>query len=92
MSWSQITFVVDANNVERLSSMLEAFLAQAITTENAGEDEFYEVAFPGTPDWQKVRVTALFDNQVDLNPIIEFVNQKFTGDNHTELPLSLIHI
>ena len=89
MSWSQITFVVDANNVERLSSMLEAFLAQAITTENAGEDEFYEVAFPGTPDWQKVRVTALFDNQVDLNPIIEFVGQQFTGDNHTELPVEV---
>ncbi len=73
MSWQQVILVVDAKQVEPLSSLMEAFLAAAVTTENAGEDEFYEVAFPGTPDWEKVRVTALFDERVDVAPIVEFV-------------------
>ena len=51
MSWVQATFVVDADQMDTISDMLEGFLAQAVTSENAGEDEFYEVAFPGRPDW-----------------------------------------
>lgn len=77
MSWSQATFVVDASEVERLSGLLEAFLAAAVTTENAGDDEFYEVAFPGIPDWEKVRVTALFDERIDLQPIVKFVQNQY---------------
>ena len=92
MSWSQITFVVDAASVEPLSTMLEAFLAQAVTTENAGEDEFYEVAFPGTPDWQKVRVTALFDQQVELDPIIKFVISQFSTPDSDEIPYTVTEL
>lgn len=89
MSWSQITLVVDASQVDALSAMLEAFYAQAITTENAGEDEFYEAAFPGIPDWQKVRLTALFDINVSLDPIIDFVNQHIADSNGEEVPISV---
>ena len=73
ISWQQLTLVVDATQVEQLSDLLELFLAQAVTTENAGEDEFYEVAFPGTPSWQKVAVTGLFDQHIDLDPVVEFI-------------------
>ncbi len=89
MSWSQTTLVVDAQDVEKLSDMLEGFLAQAITCENAGADEFYEVAFPGTPDWQKVKLTALFNDTVDLAPIIEFVQNQFTSSTNTEIPVTV---
>lgn len=89
MSWSQLTIVVDALQVDGVSAMLEMFLAQAITTENAGEDEFYEVAFPGTPGWHKVRVTALFDDAIELAPIIDFVSQQLTSDNGVEVPISV---
>ena len=75
MSWQKIRFRVDANQVETISAILEAFLAQSITTENAGEDDFFEIAFPGTPDWQHVYVSALFDEQVDAHAIITFVNE-----------------
>lgn len=89
MSWIQATFVIDATDVESLSDMLEGFLAQAITSENAGEDEFYEVAFPGTPDWQKVKLTALFNDTVDVNPIIDFVQNQFATASQTETPVSV---
>lgn len=84
-SWVQTTFVVDAEQVESLSATLEAFLAQAVTTENAGQDEFYEVAFPGKPSWQKVQVTGLFDSNIDVTPIVDFVRQQFTN-NSSEVP------
>ena len=80
MSWQQITFVVAADKVDALSNMLEGFLAQAITTENAGEDEFYEIAFPGTPDWQVVQVKALFNSEVDVTEIIDFVQKHFASE------------
>lgn len=86
ITWSQACFVVDADQVDPLTTILETFLAQAITTENAGEDEFYEIAFPGKPDWRKVRLTALFDQSIDLNPIIGFVNNHFTGQ---EIPVTV---
>lgn len=89
MSWVQTTFIVDANQVETVSTILDTFLAQAVTTENAGEDEFYEVAFPGTPDWQKVRVTALFDQAVDLQPIINFVLNHLKQECADEIPVSI---
>ena len=44
MTWKQATFVVDQSEVEKLTGLLEAFLAAAVTTENAGDDEFYERA------------------------------------------------
>lgn len=91
MAWIQITFVIDADQRDNLSSMLELFLAQAITEENAGEDEFYEVAFPGTPDWQKVAITALFDAQVDPEPIIQFITEQLNSNSHApiEIPVSI---
>ncbi|MFT5572024.1 MAG: ribosomal protein L11 methyltransferase [Cryomorphaceae bacterium] len=87
MSWVQATFVVDAIHVDTLSNMLEGFFAQAITTENAGDEEFYEVAFPGTPDWQKVQVTALFDDAVDLAPIIDFIHAHLSSPHGSEIPV-----
>ena len=80
MSWQQATFVCASDKVDALSDMLEAFLAQAITSENAGQDEFYEVAFPGTPDWQVVKLTALFDSEIELDAIVAFVHEHFTSE------------
>lgn len=85
MSWQQATFVITANKVEALSDMLEGFLAQAITTENAGQDEFYEIAFPGAPDWQVVQLKALFNIEVDIIEIINFVQKHF----HSEVPVQI---
>lgn len=89
MTWTQATFVVDATQVEPLSSILETFMAAAVTTENAGEDEFFEVAFPGTPDWEKVQVTGLFDEKIDLTPIINFVQNHFSSELSTEIPVTV---
>jgi len=89
MSWIQVNMVVDAEQVDKLSNMLEMFLAQAVTTENAGEDEFYEIAFPGTPDWQKVAVTGLFSDQIEIEPIIDFIHSQLQSQSTQEIPTSV---
>ena len=89
MTWKQVTFVVDSQQVEPLSIILETFLASAVTSENAGEDEFFEVAFPGTPDWEKVQVTGLFDEKISLEPIIDFVQNQFSLEHSTEIPVTV---
>ncbi|MFT5609788.1 MAG: ribosomal protein L11 methyltransferase [Arenicella sp.] len=86
MNWSQLSLVVDASQVDLVSTILDVFLAKAVTTENAGQVEFYEIAFPGTPDWEKVTVTGLFEEQVDVEPIIEFIHSQLSGQ---EVPTSI---
>ncbi len=72
--WLRITFRVDASYYDSLSDLLEACLALAVTIENAGEDDFLEVAFPQRPDWKKLTVSALFYDGVDTEQIIKFVS------------------
>ncbi len=68
-AWFQFHVTVDSKLVEPLTTLFESLSAAAVTTENAGRDEFYEVAFPGTPSWDSVRVTGLFDGQSDIDKI-----------------------
>lgn len=88
MSWIQATWVVDAELVGALTELLEECSALSVTSENAGEDEFYEVAFPGTPDWKKVKVTGLFRPQVDIASVVEYVQTK-QGDNANGSPVEI---
>ena len=67
--WHQFRLTVQAELVGPVSELLESFGCAALTSENAGEDEFYEVAFPGTPSWDTVRVTALFNEDADIKSI-----------------------
>lgn len=87
MAWVQISFVVDDISVGALSDVLEGLLAQAVTIENAGADEFYDAAWPSTPDWQKVEVTALFDAAVESQAVIDFVNTQLSSQ--TEIPTTV---
>lgn len=89
MAWVQLRFVVDAALVDRVSELLEGVLAQAVTTENAGADEFYEVAFPGTPDWQKVAVTGLFADDIDAQAICDFVSRQLANETSEEIPIQV---
>lgn len=89
MSWVQMTLVIDSGEVDQVSDYLEAFEVQAITTENAGEDEFYEVAFPGTPTWHKVRLTALFEDGIDLQILAASTLNQLSRVDADEIPITI---
>lgn len=72
--WLRLQFRVDASYFDELANLLEACLALSVSIENDGDDEFFEVAFPGKPTWKKIRINALFYDTVDSEAIIAFVN------------------
>lgn len=72
-AWLRLQFRVDASYFDQLVDLLEACLALSVSIENDGEDEFFEVAFPERPTWKKIRVSALFYDNVDAAAIIDFV-------------------
>ena len=69
MSWLQFSLRIDATLAAAISDFLEGLDALAVTTENAGADEFYEVAFPSVPSWQTVTLTALFTHDAPIESI-----------------------
>jgi len=79
-NWLRIQFRVDASFFDELADVLEACLALSVSIENDGEDEFFEVAFPQRPTWEKIRVSALFFDTVDPNAIIDFVQTTLFAD------------
>lgn len=81
LSWLRLQFRVDANYFDSLSDVLEACLALSISIENDGEDEFFEFAFPGKPTWKKICVSALFNDDIDSQSIIDFVNNTLFPDH-----------
>lgn len=80
MNWQRLRFQVGKDRADAVCAVLEACLAQAVTTENAGEDAFYEVAFPGPPDWEQVYVTGLFSEAVQLDEVCQLADQVVPGD------------
>lgn len=70
MSYWRIRFRVDAAHTERLEERLSEFGAIATTLENAGDDAFYEVAYPRTPEWKEVAVTGLFLSGINTDLVV----------------------
>lgn len=67
---------MDRGRVEILSDVLEELGAWSVTWENAGDDEYFETAFPGLPHWNDLYVTALFDPSRPPAPLVSRVNDR----------------
>lgn len=66
MSYLQLRFHVQRERADELSGVLDALGALSVTWEDAGEDAYFEIAYPREPDWRQVSVTGLF--QASCNP------------------------
>ena len=80
MPWLQLQYRVNRSLADPLGDALEQCGALAVTNENAGEDEYYEVAFPGTPGWQRGLVTGMFDSQVNSLLIQKRLKERVSPD------------
>ncbi len=69
MDYLRIRFRCPSNQGDRLSAVLEAAGALAVTIENGGEDPYFEVAYPAPPSWKTVHVTGLFPGDADWRDI-----------------------
>ena len=80
MPWLQLQYRVNRVIADSVGDALEQCGALAVSNENAGEDEFFEVAFPGTPGWQQVLVTGMFEASADSDFIRESVQKQVPVD------------
>lgn len=76
MAYLQLRFHVQRARADELSGVLEALGALSVTWENAGEDAYYEVAYPREPDWQRVHVTGLFDDSCKPDALMRQVSER----------------
>lgn len=65
MSFVQLRFLVQRSRADELSGILDDAGALSVTWENAGEDAYFEIAWPRAPDWRMVHITGLFDENCD---------------------------
>lgn len=76
MSYIQLRFLVARDRADPLNEILDGLGALSVTWENAGEDAYFEAAYPREPDWRRVYVTGLFDASVDPGPLVADVNDR----------------
>ncbi|MBT4963283.1 MAG: 50S ribosomal protein L11 methyltransferase [Francisellaceae bacterium] len=72
LSWWELTFTIDANNIEfdDLSDTLAEIGALSTTSEAAYKttpDVDCELALGQTPKWSSIKVVTLFDKNIDIN-------------------------
>ncbi len=73
MPWIQINATVTESLAEPLSDAFMEANAASVTFSDALDQPIYEPEIGSTEIWQQTKVTALYDAEVDTNPIIELV-------------------
>ncbi len=71
--WQQLRFETDSQHVEVLEDWLFEQGAVAVTLEDNADEPLLEPGPGETPMWQKVRLSALFYEGVDLSPVLDSV-------------------
>jgi len=71
--WQELTFETTQPRVEALEEWLFAQGAVAVTLEDNADEPLLEPGPGETPPWQQVKVVALFNEDINLGPVIEAV-------------------
>ncbi len=80
MAWKQILVQLEKLHVEKISDWLSENLAQAVTFEDAKNKPILEPAPGETPLWDRVIVTALFDDSDPVEKITQQLHQTFADE------------
>lgn len=78
MNWNQITFFANQINAEAISDYLHELGALAVTLKEGGEEEIFEPLPGETPLWQQTQVVGLFDQEIDIQVVLNLVGSKFS--------------
>lgn len=76
MSYLKLRFDVPRDRADELDRALEKQGALSVTWENAGNDDYFEAAWPREPDWRSVRVTGLFDSTCKPAAVTRYINEE----------------
>jgi ribosomal protein L11 methyltransferase len=77
--WRQLTATVDESRAEPLSDLFLSLGAVSVSFEDAGDQPLFEPKPGETPLWQKTKVIALFEEDVDEAEVRAGVDAEFGG-------------
>lgn len=75
MSWQCIELTVNQDRQSYFSDMFDAFNALSVTTTAADESLIFEIDGKANDSWQRVKVTGMFDSQMDLDPFLKKLSE-----------------
>lgn len=70
MPWLRFSLLSDAQHADALSALLSELGAASVTLLDDADQPLFEPPPGATPLWDKTRVTALFDANTDMTPIL----------------------
>lgn len=73
MAWNQLTFFTSRALADKLSNLLHDFGAVAVTLKEGGTEEILEPLPGETPLWSETLVTGLFEQDQDVECIIQMI-------------------
>ncbi len=90
MTWQQLTLEAGDVEPERLSSFFEEHGALSVTLVDAADQPLYEPDPGTTPLWATTRITALFDQGVDLAALRDALAARFGAALAAQLSASTL--
>ncbi|MFZ0219354.1 MAG: 50S ribosomal protein L11 methyltransferase [Candidatus Aquirickettsiella sp.] len=77
MAWLQLHLDTLREHTEKVSDFLESAQALSITWQALDQQSLYEPPLDSTPLWEKVKISALFDEHISLSTVLDALNQTF---------------
>src|SRR3990167_6714922 len=71
----QLSATVAADNIDLLSELFFALGAETVTLSDAQDEPLFQVNPEDQPHWQQTTVCAIFDEQCDMQSIIENIQK-----------------
>ncbi len=86
MSWQQFSMPLGGHNPELVEALLLEFGALSVTLSDDADDPVLEPGVGETPLWTETRVTALFDDSLDHEALVAFLERELgeLGDHSLE--------
>ncbi len=75
MLWLQLKFETGPQQAERLSELLEAAGASAVTMQDAADQPLFEPPPGATPLWNQILISGLFEADADIEQILANIKQ-----------------
>ncbi len=82
MQQRELQLQLSASRIPAAEVLLELAGAEVVSLSDAGDDALLEPAPGQTPLWQQVRVRALFDADLDVEPVLRALREHFPDASH----------
>ena len=91
MTWQQLEINTDPAHIEQLEAWLNTFGALSLTRADAADQPLYEPAPETIPVWDQMILTALFNENCDIEQITTMLKNQLSDCFQGTIKVSIIH-